>query len=164
MTQTYTAVGLTMGSTYTFKVQARNSYGLSPFSSEVSVLAAEIPASPSTPVTAISGSSVQITWTIPSVGGSAITSLVIYIRHSDEVNFSTEPIDCDGQSSAIVLSNTCAIPISTLKQPPFDLPWGGSVFAKVVATNIYGSSAESNQGNGAILLTYPDAPTDLAET
>ena len=164
VTQTYTAVGLTMGSTYTFKVQARNAYGLSPFSSEVSVLAAEIPAPPSTPVTTISGSSVQITWTIPSAGGSAITSLVILIRHSDGVNFSTEPIDCDGKSSTIVLSNTCSIPISTLRQSPFNLPWGGSVHAKVVAKNIYGSSAESGVGNGAVLLTNPDEPTDLEET
>lgn len=31
------------------------------------------------------------------------------------------------------------------------------------ATNIYGTSVESNQGNGAVILTYPDAPINLQE-
>jgi len=44
---------------------------------------------------------------------------------------------------------------------PFNLPWGSSVYAKVIATNIYGNSLPSNFGNGAIILTYPDAPTTL---
>lgn len=38
--QTYTAVGLTRGISYSFKVQARNAYGLSLFSDEVTILAA----------------------------------------------------------------------------------------------------------------------------
>lgn len=43
------------------------------------------------------------------------------------------------------------------------MPWGSSIFFKVVATNFYGSSAVSDPVNGAIILTYPDAPKDIIE-
>jgi hypothetical protein len=33
----------------------------------------------------------------------------------------------------------------------------------VIATNIYGDSLESEEGNGAIITTTPDQPTDLIE-
>jgi hypothetical protein len=46
----------------------------------------------------------------------------------------------------------------------FQLPWGSGVHAKVVAYNLYGDSLESAVGNGAIILTNPDAPVNLAET
>ena len=36
------------------------------------------------------------------------------------------------------------------------------MYAKVLATNLVGSSAFSDIGNGAHLLTLPDAPTDLS--
>jgi hypothetical protein len=37
------------------------------------------------------------------------------------------------------------------------------VTAKVVAINSYGNSAESVEGNGAVITTTPDAPISLAE-
>lgn len=43
------------------------------------------------------------------------------------------------------------------------MDWGSSVHAKVVAYNVYGDSDESPVGNGAIILTNPDAPVNLAE-
>jgi hypothetical protein len=54
------------------------------------------------------------------------------------------------------------VPIATLKAVPFNLAWGASVFAKVSAINIVDTSLSSLAGNGAIILTYPDAPTLLA--
>jgi hypothetical protein len=41
---------------------------------------------------------------------------------------------------------------------PYSLPWGSEVYARVTAINIYGNSVESVEGNGAIILTQPDAP------
>jgi hypothetical protein len=41
--------------------------------------------------------------------------------------------------------------------------WGSSIYARIVATNILGSSYVSEEGNGAIILTYPDAPINLVE-
>jgi hypothetical protein len=37
------------------------------------------------------------------------------------------------------------------------------VYAKVTAINFYGESLESAEGNGAIITTTPDPPTDLFE-
>jgi hypothetical protein len=48
-----------------------------------------------------------------------------------------------------------------LQASPFNLAWGASVFAKVIATNVVGSSASSEEGNGAVMLTNPDAPASL---
>lgn len=57
----------------------------------------------------------------------------------------------------------CSVPISTLRAGAFQLPWGSSIYAKVVAYNLYGSSAESSVGNGATILTNPDAPINVLE-
>ncbi len=53
--------------------------------------------------------------------------------------------------------------MTVLRASPFNLDWGTSVFAKVIATNAYGSSVESSAGNGAVITTTPDAPISLAE-
>jgi hypothetical protein len=45
--------------------------------------------------------------------------------------------------------------------PPYNLPWGSSIYAKLYATNSYGDSETSEVGNGAVILTNPDAPFDL---
>jgi hypothetical protein len=45
-----------------------------------------------------------------------------------------------------------------MRASPFELPWGSSVFVKVSAQNIRGTSAFSTPNNGAIILTYPNAP------
>jgi hypothetical protein len=46
---------------------------------------------------------------------------------------------------------------------PFSLIAGDSVFVKVIATNSKGPSVDSDSGNGALILTKPDAPISLAE-
>ncbi len=53
--------------------------------------------------------------------------------------------------------------MTVLRGSPFNLAWGTSVYAKVIATNVYGSSVESSAGNGAIITTTPDAPISLTE-
>lgn len=55
------------------------------------------------------------------------------------------------------------MPVATLKTTPFEIDWGKSIYAKVVAINAYGPSATSQEGNGAVIITYPDAPITLAE-
>lgn len=58
---------------------------------------------------------------------------------------------------------TCQIPVAVLRESPYSLEWGDDVYAKVIATNVYGDSTESLEGNGAYITTNPDAPTDLTE-
>lgn len=50
-----------------------------------------------------------------------------------------------------------------MKTTPYSLAWGADVYAKVVAINKYGMSAESAVGNGAKIITNPDAPTLFVE-
>jgi titin len=43
------------------------------------------------------------------------------------------------------------------------LVWGQSVYAKLVAYNLYGDSETSDAGLGAVIFTFADAPLDLVE-
>jgi hypothetical protein len=97
---------------------------------------------------------------MPDNGGSPITGFTVSIIQNDAEAFSTELTYCDRSLST---STTCTIPVTVLRASPFSLNWGTSVFAKVVATNIYGNSIESVAGNGAVITTTPDAPINLDE-
>ena len=46
---------------------------------------------------------------------------------------------------------------------PYNLGLLNSVFAKVIAYNIYGDSEESLSGNGAKVYLVPDPPNNLAK-
>jgi len=162
-TTSYTATGLTADTVYAFKVEARNVVGFSAESSSVSIRAAAIPSTPAAPTTTRNGNNVDIAWTAPSNGGSAITAYTITIRQSDGSTFSIDSTNCDGSDATIRDAASCSVPITALMAAPYSLNWGDSVYAKVKATNVVGDSAESSAGNGATLLTNPDAPVSLAE-
>jgi hypothetical protein len=55
------------------------------------------------------------------------------------------------------------VPVSAFKAAPFELAWGSEVWARVKAWNYYGNYGFSASGNGAVITTYPDAPTTLVE-
>ncbi len=78
------------------------------------------------------------------------------IRQSDDTNFTTESVSCNGASTF------CTVPISVLQAAPYTLDWGASIYATVVATNAVGSSSASPSGNGAVITTNPDPPSSLA--
>ena len=69
------------------------------------------------------------------------------------VTFTVDLADCDMETSTVT---TCTIPVTALRASPFSLAWGTSVYAKVVAKNLYGSSLVSSVGNGAVITTTPD--------
>jgi hypothetical protein len=48
-----------------------------------------------------------------------------------------------------------------LRAAPYNLAWGSSIHAIYSATNYYGTSVDSADGNGAIILTVPDQPVNL---
>lgn len=85
------------------------------------------------------------------------------IKESDG-DFSIDLTNCDGSTPEIVASTSCLVPISLLIESTYSHPWGSSIWVKVIAYNFYGYSSESAVGNGAVILTYPDAPVDLTET
>jgi hypothetical protein len=157
----YTYASPTSGTSYAFRVDARNSVGWSAYSNEVDILAAQAPDQPAAPSTYVDGDNVIITWLAPNNRGSPITSYTIKFVQYDGVSYAEELTSCDGTDPVVVQNLDCAVPISALKTNPFSLPWGTSVYAKVSATSIYGTSAISAAGNGAIILTVPDAPINL---
>jgi hypothetical protein len=122
-------------------------------SASVLIFHALAPEKPDAPTTTIVGDNVVTSWVAPSENGSAILSYQITFLTSDGVTFLSEMTDCDGSDSTIVQSQSCSIPTIKFYQAPYSLAWGSSVYAKVIATNLIGDSLESEQGNGAIIVS-----------
>lgn len=80
-------------------------------------------------------SRIFFTWDAPYNGGNNLTSYTILVRHSDEVTYSEQLTECDGTDATILEENRCTVLISTLRAEPFNLPWGASIWIKVMATN-----------------------------
>jgi hypothetical protein len=70
---------------------------------------------------------------------------------------------CNGANLAVVSAALCTIPLDTLTAAPFSLSLGDEVNAKFFATNAYGDTAVSPQGNGAVIVLVPDAPLTLVD-
>lgn len=103
----------------------------------------------------------MINWTAPYTGGSALTSYTIEVRTSDVTVWSVESTNCDGSDSTILSDAQCTVTVTSLRASPFQLAWGSSIYARVIATNNLGSSIASDAGNGAVILTYPAEPLNL---
>lgn len=97
----YSATGVVSGTSYKFKVQARNDFGLSGYSVAVTILAAQTPNQPDAPVTSVSTSNIVISWTAPYDNGSPILSYDVLIRKSDGATFALDTANCDGSNTVI---------------------------------------------------------------
>lgn len=80
--------------------------------------------------------------------------------HRDCLTYS-ETSECNGTLPLVKNGRTCSVLVSTLTAAPFNLAWGQSVFARIAASNIKGTSPFSEPGNGDIVATFPDVPTNL---
>lgn len=105
----YVATGLQYGTTYSFKVESRNSYGYSTYSSVFSILCAIEPDTIAAPTTHIDLDKVVVDWFAPNDHGSPITGYNVYILQNDKVTYSEETIDCVGTSSALMSNTSCSI-------------------------------------------------------
>ena len=117
---TYTATGLNFGTTYEFKVESRNSYGYSAFSSTETLLCAFIADPPTTVTTVNADEKVTITWNDPIANGSPITAYKIYIIDSTSA-YVEESVECDGTSSTVITNRECQVALSTLTSVPYSL-------------------------------------------
>ncbi len=143
-----TITGLTNGTTYTFKVAAKNAIGTSPQSAASPAVTPSGPPSAPTGVSAIAGNAkATVSWTAPaSNGGSAITGY--------EIAFSAGGFP---GGSAFFES-----PATT--QPVLSLVNGTSYTFTVTAYNAVGGGAESTPSNPVIPsagATAPGAPTGV---
>lgn len=152
---------LTSGSTFQFKVEARNIIGYSPASAVISILCATNPVAPNAPTTVISGAQVTIDWNAPYNSGSPITSYQVLIKQKNGV-FSESTAVCNGNEATNFANTECKFLISLLLPPPYSLLVGDSITAKIRATNVVGFT-DSTEGNGAIVVTIPSAPVNLAK-
>ena len=153
----YLVPDLTAGTSYTFKVRARNEFGFGDFSQEVLILCAFAPEPPGTVTTANSNSDIVISWSEPELNGLLITEYTILIQKSD-YTYTTDLMYCNGALHVIVSTRTCTVPLSSLQVTPYNLVFGDHINVIVVSTNEYGSSQYSEVGNGATIWVVPDAP------
>jgi hypothetical protein len=109
-----------------------------------------------------SADQVVVAWNAPYNGGTAILFYTITFRQSDGITYSESLTTCDGSDALIMAQKICYIPFTTFKVDPFNLAWGSSIYAKVSATNIMGSSLTSSAGNGATITKIPDPPENLS--
>jgi hypothetical protein len=103
-----------------------------------------------------------VTWDLPDFRGSPITAYQIKFRESDLVTYTEYLPTCDGSLGEIYTTRICSIPIAVLRASPYNFAWGSSIYARLSASNIYGTSTMSEEDNGAIILTVPDVPINLA--
>ena len=148
---------LASGANVFAKVVATNAFGTSSQSpSNDGAATSTTPSTPAAPITSISGTFIRIDWDSPSNCGPIIAGYNVLIQQSDASTF-TKYTSCAG------LYYSCSVPISALQDTPYNLANGANVYAKVVATNASGTSAQSPSGNGAVLpstsLSTPLAPT-----
>lgn len=154
---------LQAGTVYKFKVQARNSYGLSEYSNELSLVCGFIPDVPAPPTIVIIADQVITEWVAPNPNGSAILSYRIKFEQKDGI-FEEELTHCDGTDAGFVTVTKCTVPILTLQASPFLLELGDEIRASVSATNEYGESEQSLVStDNPLVLEIPDAPLFLAD-
>lgn len=98
------AIGLTFGTTYEFKVEARNSYSYSSYSETITLLCAFKPEPPLVISTTNTNELVTVSWDELVANGSPITGYRLFYRESDDTTFTEEvlPRDCDGSSSGVI--------------------------------------------------------------
>lgn len=65
-------------------------------------------------------------------GGSVITSYTVKIRQNDNSTYTATSL-CNGASAGVVSASSCLVPVTALTVSPYNLPWGSSVFATVLA-------------------------------
>jgi hypothetical protein len=160
-TTSYTAIELTAGTTYEFKIESRNSYGYSTYSDVITMLCAFIPDPPEIVFTANANNLVLIIWSEPITNGSPITAYRIYVQDHGSTTFTEETVECVGTNSATVSSRDCSISLATLSASPYLLELNESINAKIISINVYGESVQSASGSGALMKFVPDAPVDL---
>lgn len=89
----------------------------------------------------------MVTWVAPWNGGAAITDYQIEFLKSDGDYVEYDSF-CDGSQAEVLSSLTCTIDNDKFTLEPFSHTWGSSIFIKVMATNVKGSSVMSLPGNG----------------
>ena len=120
-----------------------------------------MPIAPEDPQTFLIGNMVNVEWSESFDQGSPIKGYKLFIQGHDG-EYRHETTECDGNSAEVIANRVCLISLSRLTAAPYSLVLDESIWVKVIATNIYGDSEFSVEGNGALIKLVPDAPISLA--
>ncbi len=144
--------GLSAGTSYTFRVLAKNTIGNGPYSTaSAAVSTAAVPGAPGTPTpTASQNTQVPLSWTAAANNGSAITDYVI--QYSTSATFASSVTTfADGTSASTSATVT-------------GLSNGTTYYFRVAAVNAVGTGPYSSISTSAVPSTAPDAPTSVSGT
>jgi hypothetical protein len=76
---------------------------------------------------------------------------------TDDVNS-----NCDGSDTTVMANRFCLVPMSSLREAPFNLVLDDLVVAIITATNEIGTSDPSDENtDGAVVMTEPAAQSDV---
>ena len=144
---TYNNTGLTVNTTYYYRVRATNAGGDSPYSDEVSATTLDaIPTAPSgLTATAVSTSQINISWTDNS---------------SNETGFKIERKIGSGGTYAEITT----VGANVASYNDTGLSGATTYYYRVRATNAIGDSSYSNEANATTSTAIPAAPSGLTAT
>src|SRR5579864_2195660 len=141
-----TITGLTNGTTYTFKVSAKNAIGNGPVTVSNAVTPATVPGAPTGVSAAPGNNAATVSWTAPSSnGGSSISSYTV----------------TGSPSGTATLTCPCTPPLSKTVS---SLTNGTSYTFTVTATNSAGTGPASSPPSTAIIVGAPTAPQTPSAT
>lgn len=134
-TTTTITTGLQPGTTYQFEYAGVNVFGIGNYSGIASLrLPATNPTAPAPPATTNSGSTVQISWNLPSYnGGSAIVNYNIYVRDQTDLTYKQNPTFCVNPGTSL----SCSFDYLSLMNY-YHLSTGSQILAEVAAINADG--------------------------
>lgn len=148
--------GITGGSTYKFRVRAKNLYGWGAFSSETSIMASQQPDPVPSIDTANVDTKVIITWAAPMTNYADLLSYTLQVLNSNRKDYADANSYCDEDSANLLTDRKCSMTLTELRAAPFSLTYNQIVVARVKSENIYGVS-DYSQPNilGATIRTEP---------
>jgi hypothetical protein len=152
--------GLTGGTTYRFKVRARNIYGNGAFSTELAVLASDLPDKVAIPTVAVAAASVDVTvtWDAPGDHAAPLDAYEVLLRKADG-SFVDGSSSCNSGAGPSLAGASCAIPMTTVSSLT-GLAVGAVIQAKVRAHNANGWGAHSELNTAGALVE--SAPTQIS--
>jgi hypothetical protein len=124
---------------------------LSLHSDAITLFCAFIPDPPTSVTTTNTLDKVVVAWSDPETNGSPITGYKIYVQEKISGEFTEESVECDGSLAETVSRRQCTISLDTLKAVPYSLIKDDPVNVRVVSQNVYGDSAQSDTGSGAVI-------------
>lgn len=129
-TTSYSKTSLTPGTSYKFRLRAKNALGWGDYSSITTMTPYAAPSQMTAVTTTVVGSNVQISWTAPTSNGASITAYKILIAQSDGSAYTETTAYCDGTDPQIISDLKCSVPMTVLTSSPYSLTYGTLVAVK----------------------------------